>query len=86
MTFSARPEIGHMSLSRMEAKQPTVRESVFPIHHPHPGEPALNSAVQAQIGRRLRVMFDGEAEPVPDRFQELLAQIEKTLGPAGEPR
>jgi hypothetical protein len=76
-----------MSLSRMEAKQPAARESVFPIHHQPPSEPALNSVVQAQIGRRLRVLFDGEVAPVPDRFQELLAQIDKQLGDASsEPR
>jgi hypothetical protein len=71
-----------MSLSRMEAKQPAARESVFPIHHQPPSEPALNTVVQAQIGRRLRVLFDGETEPVPDRFQELLAQIDQQLGGA----
>jgi hypothetical protein len=69
----------------MEAKQPVVRESVFPIQHQQPSEPALNSAVQAQIGRRLRVLFDGETEPVPDRFQDLLLQIEQKLG-SGDPR
>lgn len=75
-----------MSLSRMEAKQPVARESVFPIHHQQTSEPALNSTVQAQIGRRLRVMFDGEVEPTPDRFQELLAQIDAKFGSNGEPR
>ncbi len=72
-----------MSLSRMEAKQPVVRESVFPIHHPQ-SEPALNAVVQAQLGRRLRVLFAGEAEPAPDRFQELLAQIDAQFGPSTE--
>ena len=65
-----------MSLSRMEAKQPVSRESVFQIQHQQPSDPSLNPVIQAQIGRRLRVLFDGEAEPVPDRFQELLAQID----------
>jgi len=69
-----------MSLSRMEAKQAVVRESVFPIHQAQQSEPALNATVQAQIGRRLRVLFDGEVEPVPDRFQELLAQIDAKFG------
>jgi hypothetical protein len=75
-----------MSLSRMEAKQPVVRESVFPIHHQQQHEPALNTVVQAQIGRRLRVLFDGDVEPVPDRFQELLAQIDKQFPTTGESR
>jgi hypothetical protein len=58
---------------------------VFPIHHPQQHEPALNSVVQAQIGRRLRVLFDDAAEPVPDRFQELLAQIDQKFS-SDEPR
>ncbi|MDB5546354.1 MAG: hypothetical protein JWO64_3503, partial [Hyphomicrobiales bacterium] len=61
------------------------RESVFPIQHQQPSEPALNSVVQAQIGMRLRVLFDGQTDPAPDRFQELLSQIEKKLA-SGEPR
>lgn len=75
-----------MSFSRMEAKNPVVRESVFAIHHPQPQEPSLNAAVQAQLGRRLRVLFDGEAEPVPDRFNELLAQIDARFKAEGESR
>jgi hypothetical protein len=70
----------------MEAKNPAVRESVFAIHEPQPQEPALNANVQAQIGRRLRVLFDGEVAPVPDRFQELLAQIDLALGQKTERR
>ncbi len=68
-----------MSYSRMEAKTP-VREPVFPIHQSQPQEPALNAAIRAQIGRRMRVVFEGAVEPVPDRFQDLLAQIETRLG------
>lgn len=75
-----------MSLSRMEAKHPVSRESVFQIHHPQQLDPALNSVVRAQIGRRLRIMFDGEAEPAPDRFQELLSQIDARLDVREEPR
>lgn len=75
-----------MSLSRMEAKQPAASDTVFTIHHPQQSEPVLNAAVQAQIGRRLRVMFDGEIEPAPDRFQELLAQIDAKFGGHGESR
>ncbi len=75
-----------MSLSRMEAKPPIVRDTMFPIHAPQTGEPTLNPVAQAQIGRRLRVIFDGPAAPVPARFQDLLAQIEQALDPAGDAR
>jgi hypothetical protein len=70
----------------MEAKPPIVKDTMFPIHHHQPGEPALNPVARAQIGRRLRVIFDGQAAPVPERVQDLLAQIEQALGPAGGSR
>ena len=39
--------------------------------------PSLDSAVQSHIGRRLRSMFDEVAnQPVPDRFRDLLDQLE----------
>jgi len=39
--------------------------------------PALDPLVQSHIGRRLRSMFDEVAsQPVPDRFLELLDQLE----------
>lgn len=47
--------------------------------NPSQTEPVLNARVQAQLGRRLRVMFDGPVEPAPDRFQHLLAQIDEQL-------
>lgn len=75
-----------MSISRMEAKNPVVRQSVFPLHQGDPQEPALNATVRAQIGRRLRVLFDGEVEPAPDRFGELLAQLDARLNGEGEGR
>lgn len=46
--------------------------------HPSPraGDP-LTSELQAQIGRRLKAHYDNVlSEPVPDRFAELLAQLE----------
>lgn len=64
-----------MSLSRMEAKQPVARDSVFAVHHVQ-RDSTLNSVVRAQIGRRLRVLFDGEREPVPDRFLEILSRLD----------
>lgn len=47
---------------------------------PLQSEPVLNGTVQNQLGRRLRVMFDGPTAPMPDRFQELLAEIDRKVG------
>lgn len=42
-----------------------------------PGEPSGND-VQSHIGRQLRAIYDGVvAQPVPDRFLELLNELEK---------
>ena len=39
----------------------------------------LSPALQDQIGRQLRAMFDGVAhEPVPDRFLQLLKDLEQS--------
>lgn len=38
----------------------------------------LDKSVQNAIGARLRAYYDGvEREPIPDRFVELLKQLEK---------
>jgi hypothetical protein len=62
----------------MERKDPNVSNQAKAMN-PSPTEPVLNAKVQAQLGRRLRVMFEGQIEPVPDRFQHLLAQIDEQL-------
>lgn len=62
----------------MESKHNIPRGKSGAMHQSKP-EPVLNDKVQAQLGRRLRVMFDGDAEPVPDRFLELLTQIDTQL-------
>jgi len=39
-------------------------------------EPALDRAVQARIGEKLRAMYDELLEqPVPDRFKSLIDQL-----------
>ncbi|SEC51826.1 hypothetical protein SAMN05519104_1532 [Rhizobiales bacterium GAS188] len=38
--------------------------------------PALSEEVQQQIGRKLRLLYEQlEAEPIPDRFVELLRAL-----------
>lgn len=45
------------------------------------GAPPLPSAAQARIGLKLREFYDNIVqEPVPDRFRQLLADLEKAQG------
>jgi hypothetical protein len=40
-------------------------------------EPKIDSEIRDMIGRGLRAMYDGlKAEPVPDRFVQLLKQLD----------
>lgn len=44
-------------------------------------EGELDARVQCEIGRQLRAFYDDViSEPVPDRFLELLQQLEKSAG------
>jgi Anti-sigma factor NepR len=44
------------------------------------GSPAINPRVQREIGKHLRAHYDDlVSEPVPDRFIELLRQLEKSV-------
>ena len=43
------------------------------------GEPGLDRAIQSRIGDNLRAMYDELLQqPVPDRFRDLLGELEKT--------
>ena len=39
---------------------------------------ALGRDVQAKIGQQLRAYYDSLVEPAPDRFADLLQQLEKS--------
>jgi hypothetical protein len=41
---------------------------------------ALGRDIQAKIGQQLRSYYDSLVEPTPDRFAELLQQLDKTGG------
>lgn len=42
-------------------------------------EPGLDRAIQARIGDNLRAMYDNLLQqPVPDRFKDLLGQLENS--------
>ena len=51
------------------------------------GAPPLPRQAQDRIGERLKQMYDSVVrEPIPDRFVDLLARLEKTgQGTASEP-
>jgi hypothetical protein len=40
-------------------------------------QPALGRDIQAKIGQQLRAYYDSLVEPAPDRFTELLKQLDK---------
>ena len=44
---------------------------------------ALGRDIQAKIGQQLRSYYDALIEPVPDRFSELLQQLDKPVGKDG---
>jgi hypothetical protein len=45
-----------------------------------PMEPGLDRVIQARIGDNLRAMYDELLQqPVPDRFRDLLGQLEKPM-------
>ena len=55
------------------ARQAHVSQS-----HGTSSEPGLDRNVQARIGDNLRAMYDELLQqPVPDRFKDLLGQLEK---------
>jgi hypothetical protein len=40
-------------------------------------EPSLGRDIQAKIGQQLRAYYDGLIEPTPERFADLLRQLDK---------
>jgi hypothetical protein len=46
-------------------------------------EASLGRDVQAKIGQQLRSYYDGLIEPTPDRFVDLLRQLDKPSGNKG---
>jgi len=41
------------------------------------GHAALGRDIQAKIGQQLRAYYDSLVEPTPDKFADLLRQLEK---------
>jgi hypothetical protein len=47
------------------------------------GQAALGRDIQAKIGQQLRSYYDTLVEPTPDRFVDLLRQLDKPDGKEG---
>ena len=63
-----------------ERKPPDQPENmeIRPVKRKETG--ALGREVQAKIGQQLRSYYDGLIEPTPDRFADLLKQLDKPTG------
>jgi len=48
------------------------------------GHAALGRDIQAKIGQQLRAYYDSLVEPTPDKFADLLRQLEKPGKAAAE--
>ena len=48
------------------------------------GSAALGRDIQAKIGQQLRAYYDALVEPTPDRFADLLQQLDKPDKEASE--
>ena len=55
------------------------------VNYKTESDPKLDSGSQKRIGDQLRAMYDElMQQPVPDRFKELLEQLDKKNGGQGE--
>ncbi|AWN45520.1 hypothetical protein DK419_03625 [Methylobacterium terrae] len=53
---------------------------------PGPEQPALDRSVQGRIGSHLRAMYDElMQQPIPDRFADLIAELERNAAEAAPP-
>ena len=64
-----------MSLGRMEAKIPAGGEPRSIIQNVS-ADSMLDASVRAQIGQRLRSLYAIVTDPLPERFQDLLRQLD----------
>jgi Anti-sigma factor NepR len=59
-------------------EKPQVMETTSTKNPPNRRKDAsLGREVQAKIGQQLRAYYDGLIEPTPDRFVDLLRQLDK---------
>jgi hypothetical protein len=69
------------SQSATMIKQLTRRPPPTPPATPKAAAPSRGVELSEQIGRELRAMFDEVvAEPVPEKFRQLLEELERRTG------
>lgn len=79
------PMAKHAPKGDQEPKGPTLKV-VGGTPSPKRMTISLDGDVQTHIGGRLRAMYDSVLrEPVPDRFLDLLRQLDSKIGPQSEP-
>ena len=80
------PEMAHGGNKMKDRKQPDKPEEAAAMDNrptttkKSKGQAALGRDIQAKIGQQLRSYYDALIEPTPDRFAELLRQLDKTGG------
>lgn len=63
----------------------TTNQAQYPMPDSKNGKPRLDDLAATQIGRKLRAQFDEIVnEPVPDRFLELLNELQAAEKKAGK--
>ncbi len=63
-----------------EKSQPMDTTSTRTTTNRRGKDASLGRDVQAKIGQQLRAYYDGLIEPTPDKFVELLRQLDKPTG------
>ena len=66
----------------MRDRKPVASEAPAGASAPKRGKPAasLNSEIQSKIGQQLRAYYSGLIEPTPERFVDLLRQMDAPDG------
>jgi anti-sigma factor NepR-like protein len=69
-----KPPNGAGSEEPMETRPNTMKQNTMKKGK---GQAALGRDIQAKIGQQLRSYYDALLEPTPDRFVDLLRQLDK---------
>ena len=74
-----------MTTERKPPEKPHLMDttSTKTVSGGRPKSASLGRDVQAKIGQQLRAYYDGLLEPTPDKFVDLLQQLDKPGGGKG---
>jgi hypothetical protein len=72
--------VSNLDDAKRRGKKPRAKTRKISEYEPDKSsKQGLSPSLQGHIGRQLRAMFDGVArEPVPDRFLQLLKDLEQS--------